>query len=1224
MKRILLLVFYFLVAKIGYSQFPVIQYIGSDSTIVRSRGGLQGRFAPIPFTDTTQANTSRIRQYPGALIYTSGVDKYWYRNAATTGWVEFTSSGGATTNIYNSNGTLTSNRNLDGQGYNLSFHTLSKTWFQTDTLFLEMPGTNPLLLIDGLGSISDTSTYKPIVIDATGKVGKSSAWFGGGGGSGLPTKFDSSYTPLGGNRGSEYIVKSVRIRRNNITVTPTQIGDSAMYWNIDVPDTTSLSNRINQKADSSNVWFKTGNGGTDTTDFIGTNDVNPIIFKVNNLQAGFITARPDPTSAGSGSVTLGQYAGQTLRWNNGANTLIGHGAGAKIVFNPAKANQNTFVGLWAGYWTKYHSDPFGGRSVMVGQSAGFKNYNGSSLTLVGTFAGEANNTGNSITALGRDANRSNIDGNYNTSIGWSANLNNTTGVNTIAVTNGGSGYTTATVTISNPPGPTPGVLWETATATATISGGAITGITITNPGAGYSMNYGEKDFHDTIRVTITGDGTGATAEVTETISNVGNTALGYGAGYLDRFGKYNISIGYLSGMNNQLGEDMILMGSNVTTGTLSTTPIINGIAFGKNARVSRSNTMALGGMGADAINVGINTDTARAKLDVVGGDILVHEHTIGRGPGSVATNTVFGTRVMANNTTALGNVAIGYEVAATGTVSTANVMIGYRAANSANYAGTGNIIVGYEAAYLNRANESVAIGLRSMYNQGSNGSVGVGAYTLYNNVRNTSVGRAMNTAIGDYSYYSLTGASSLQTNTGVGAYSGYGITTGAYNTAMGALAMGKGYSGVGTAGASGNYNTSLGYASLYYQNNSVGNIGVGSGAFNSPLFNPSIGYNIGIGFNAGNLFENGNYNVFIGGYSATSHKNVSKHIILSDGEGNVRYTVDSVGNSLFSGTGGHTFQSGTTAQRPTATSGTMRWNTDSTKFEYYDGSNWVSFGSGGSGSGATTIGTIDGVSKSANGGVISGSTLYLQTVDATYPGLMTPAQKARLDSNSYLTIDKTYDSLAWIRNDSTHLTKSLRIQVNGSTVTPTTTDSTLSYNIIASGSGSPAGNFGNIQINRNGSFDTPGSDSLTFASGALTTKGDVTLGGTVGTLNVGNGTTTPQFYGTATSLSIRAKNLSAFTNVIAGAYTANGDISTTGKISVTTGTNKSAGTGTFSSGAATINTNQVTANSLIFIQYTSCSSCGSTYISAKTAGTSFTVTSTNGSDASTFNWWIIN
>ena len=79
-----------------------------------------------------------------------------------------------------------------------------------------------------------------------------------------------------------------------------------------------------------------------------------------------------------------------------------------------------------------------------------------------------------------------------------------------------------------------------------------------------------------------------------------------------------------------------------------------------------------------------------------------------------------------------------------------------------------------------------------------------------------------------------------------------------------------------------------------------------------------------------------------------------------------------------------------------------------------------------------------------------------------------------------------------------------------------------------------------------------------------------------------------------------------------------------GKIKIATGSNASVGGGTFSGGAVTISTTAVTASSRIFIQYTSCSNCGTTYISAKVAGTSFTVTSSNGSDASTFDYWIIN
>lgn len=67
----------------------------------------------------------------------------------------------------------------------------------------------------------------------------------------------------------------------------------------------------------------------------------------------------------------------------------------------------------------------------------------------------------------------------------------------------GSGYTSATVTISGPDAV--GVGYVQATATATVSGGQVTGYTVTNAGSGYAA---------TPTVTIKGDGTGATATPT--------------------------------------------------------------------------------------------------------------------------------------------------------------------------------------------------------------------------------------------------------------------------------------------------------------------------------------------------------------------------------------------------------------------------------------------------------------------------------------------------------------------------------------------------------------------------------------------------------------------------------------------------------------------------------------------------------------------------------------
>lgn len=83
-------------------------------------------------------------------------------------------------------------------------------------------------------------------------------------------------------------------------------------------------------------------------------------------------------------------------------------------------------------------------------------------------------------------------------------------------------------------------------------------------------------------------------------------------------------------------------------------------------------------------------------------------------------------------------------------------------------------------------------------------------------------------------------------------------------------------------------------------------------------------------------------------------------------------------------------------------------------------------------------------------------------------------------------------------------------------------------------------------------------------------------------------------------------------------------LNTGSKITIATGTNAIVGTSTLSGGTVTVSTSSVTANSIIFLTLQSCTSCGTQYISAKTASTSFTITSTNGSDASTVGWLIIN
>lgn len=86
-----------------------------------------------------------------------------------------------------------------------------------------------------------------------------------------------------------------------------------------------------------------------------------------------------------------------------------------------------------------------------------------------------------------------------------------------------------------------------------------------------------------------------------------------------------------------------------------------------------------------------------------------------------------------------------------------------------------------------------------------------------------------------------------------------------------------------------------------------------------------------------------------------------------------------------------------------------------------------------------------------------------------------------------------------------------------------------------------------------------------------------------------------------------------------------GDINMVGDLIIDEGTNRIMGTATLSSGTVTVNTTKVTANSRIFLTINggTLTNVGTPYVSARSPGTSFTITSTNSSDASDVAWLII-
>lgn len=79
-----------------------------------------------------------------------------------------------------------------------------------------------------------------------------------------------------------------------------------------------------------------------------------------------------------------------------------------------------------------------------------------------------------------------------------------------------------------------------------------------------------------------------------------------------------------------------------------------------------------------------------------------------------------------------------------------------------------------------------------------------------------------------------------------------------------------------------------------------------------------------------------------------------------------------------------------------------------------------------------------------------------------------------------------------------------------------------------------------------------------------------------------------------------------------------------GKITLSTGSNKSTGSATLVAGTVTVNNTLVTANSKIFFSVTTAGGTRGFWSYTKVAATSFTVTSDSATETSTFDWWIIN
>jgi len=434
-------------------------------------------------------------------------------------------------------------------------------------------------------------------------------------------------------------------------------------------------------------------------------------------------------------------------------------------------------------------------------------------------------------------------------VGTGITLDGSTGIiSATSIVLGGTTLTGAAVT-SIVAGTGITISGSTGQVTINATGAGSSQFVVTSIGIHTLSNIGIGTTNPTSKLTVTGDGTFTGVVTASLFSGSGIGLTGIPAGQLT---------GALPALDGSAligvvgsGSGIVIKDSGTTVGTAGT------IDFGDNLTVS-------------PISAGIVTVTASS----------------GSGSSQFVT-TAAGIHTLSNVGIGTTNPTSKLTVGAVGAATTNLVVNGWANISGMNIVqdtDTNSIYIGYEAgqSLLTQANDNgnIALGYRSLYGSTSpDYCIAIGYEALRNPTSNTD----HTIAIGHQAGYNGGGGS----NVFIGHEAGQNATTGHSNVAIGYEAAGGGDPHDGVY---------IGYdAGRNVDGN--GNVFVGHGAGKDVT---SGAYNTFIGRIAGNDMTTGDDNVIIGGYQGNEKgldiRTSSNNIVLSDGDGNIRFYANSSGN----------------------------------------------------------------------------------------------------------------------------------------------------------------------------------------------------------------------------------------------------------------------------------------------------------------------------------------
>ncbi len=415
----------------------------------------------------------------------------------------------------------------------------------------------------------------------------------------------------------------------------------------------------------SSGWGLSGNAGTTSSNFIGTIDDHPLIFKMNNEQAGRIDTN---------NTFLGSYVSNSTM-TGGYNTAIGSGSFG----SNTTGYQNTAIGY----------------AALVSNTTGIGNTANGYLALY-------SNTGSYNVALGQNSLYFNTNGGQNTAIGSEALYRNIIGENNIAIGSGSGFYETGNSNLYIGKGGTneaEGRLksliygkFDASTANQFVNINGTLGI-LDSTGAFYTKFTGGAQSGDITYTLPTAQGGVSTVLTNNGSGSLSWESAGSGSGWgLTGNGSTNPATNFIGTTDN---EPLIFKVNNNLAGKIDNTTgdLFLGYQAGSLAATTGNNvgigTQALNNIGGGLDNVAIGTKALYSNNDGV-------------------RNIAIGTESLYSNAIGGENVAIGFDSMHSKNEGLDNTAVGTSSLFS-NVSGGGNVALGFGAGSYETTSDNLYI-----------------------------------------------------------------------------------------------------------------------------------------------------------------------------------------------------------------------------------------------------------------------------------------------------------------------------------------------------------------------------------------------------------------------------------------------------------------------------------------------------------------------------------